>query len=81
MDLPSYAFQHGCYWLDESASPVEPDGLGLAAAGHPLLGAGVESALPGLSLRGGSAVPQPESGQRQARECYQRACHLKGVVV
>jgi len=36
---------------------------------------------PGLSLRGGTAVPQPESGQRQARECYQRACDLKGVVV
>ena len=35
----------------------------------------------GPSLRGGSAVPQPECGQRQARECYQRAYDLKGVVV
>jgi hypothetical protein len=38
-------------------------------------------ALAGPSLRGGSAVPQPECGQRQAGECYQRAYDLKSVVV
>ena len=32
-------------------------------------------------LRGGGAVPQPECGQHQARECYQRADYLKGVAV
>jgi acyl transferase domain-containing protein len=37
---PAYAFQHGRYWLDEPARSVKPDGLGLAAAGHPLLGCG-----------------------------------------
>ena len=37
---PTYAFQHGRYWLDEPARSVKPDGLGLAAAGHPLLGCG-----------------------------------------
>lgn len=47
VDLPTYAFQHGRYWLDEPARSVEPDGLGLAAAGHPLLGAVVESAQDG----------------------------------
>ena len=33
------------------------------------------------SRRGGSAVPQPECGQHQARKCYQRAGYLKGVAV
>src|ERR1700677_2042102 len=28
-----------------------------------------------------AAPPEPEGGQRQARDCYQRAYHLKGVVV
>ena len=43
--------------------------------------AGMVMRWPGPSLRGGSAVPEPECGQRQARECYQRAYDLKGVVV
>jgi acyl transferase domain-containing protein len=48
VDLPTYAFQHGRYWLDEPARSVGSDGVWLAAAGHPLLVRVVESAL-GLS--------------------------------
>jgi hypothetical protein len=33
------------------------------------------------SLRGGSALPQPECGQYQAGERYQRADYLIGVAV
>jgi hypothetical protein len=57
----------------------------VAPAAAPLLACGMRVRMimrwPGLLLRGGSAVPQPESGQRQARECYQRSCDLKGLVV
>ncbi|MFE7898211.1 SDR family NAD(P)-dependent oxidoreductase [Streptomyces sp. NPDC057424] len=39
-DLPTYAFQGERYWLSgDEGTPVEQDGLGLAPAGHPLLGA------------------------------------------
>ncbi|MFF1955300.1 SDR family NAD(P)-dependent oxidoreductase, partial [Kitasatospora herbaricolor] len=52
-DLPTYAFEHRRFWLDPDATPADPHGVGLDAAGHPLLGA--ELHLPesgGLLLTG-----------------------------
>ncbi|MFD8803818.1 SDR family NAD(P)-dependent oxidoreductase, partial [Streptomyces atroolivaceus] len=39
--LPTYPFQRQRYWLEGSGTAVDADGLGLDAAGHPLLGASV----------------------------------------
>ncbi|MGW2640810.1 SDR family NAD(P)-dependent oxidoreductase, partial [Streptomyces sp. NPDC001348] len=42
-DLPTYAFQHESYWPTPSSGNVgDVQGAGVAAAGHPLLGAMVE---------------------------------------
>ncbi|MFI0483481.1 SDR family NAD(P)-dependent oxidoreductase [Actinomadura sp. 9N215] len=44
IELPTYAFQHHRYWLEKRPTGGDPADLGLADAGHPLLGAAVEPA-------------------------------------
>ncbi|WP_020659281.1 type I polyketide synthase [Amycolatopsis benzoatilytica] len=39
VDLPTYPFQHERYWPTLAPAPADAAGLGLLAAGHPLLGA------------------------------------------
>ncbi|WP_344534603.1 SDR family NAD(P)-dependent oxidoreductase, partial [Streptomyces albiaxialis] len=40
VELPTYPFQHKRYWLNgSSGASQDPAGLGLVAAGHPVLGA------------------------------------------
>jgi acyl transferase domain-containing protein/acyl carrier protein len=50
VDLPTYPFQRSRYWLDPT-SGTDATGLGLAPAGHPLLGATVS-----LAQEGGTVV-------------------------
>ncbi|MFE9684017.1 SDR family NAD(P)-dependent oxidoreductase [Streptomyces sp. NPDC006285] len=39
LDLPTYAFEHQHYWLQETGPATDAASLGQAAADHPLLGA------------------------------------------
>ncbi|MEU5100640.1 polyketide synthase dehydratase domain-containing protein, partial [Streptomyces sp. NPDC020996] len=52
VDLPTYPFQHRRYWLEPARPAVDAAGLGLATAGHPLLGAAVHLADDRLVLTG-----------------------------
>ncbi|MER5967532.1 SDR family NAD(P)-dependent oxidoreductase [Streptomyces sp. NPDC002057] len=44
VDLPTYSFDQGRYWLEGSATPGDAEGFGLDAVGHPLLSAAVRVA-------------------------------------
>ncbi|MCU1682672.1 MAG: short-chain dehydrogenase, partial [Amycolatopsis sp.] len=44
VELPTYAFQREWFWPQAVVRATDAAGLGLTAAGHPLLGAGVELA-------------------------------------
>ncbi|MFC8129717.1 beta-ketoacyl synthase N-terminal-like domain-containing protein [Streptomyces sp. NPDC057302] len=50
LELPTYAFQRSRYWLDAPVGTQDAAGLGLATAGHPLLGAAADLAEGGIRL-------------------------------
>ncbi|MFJ3894655.1 type I polyketide synthase [Streptomyces sp. NPDC090083] len=45
VQLPTYAFQHRPYWIETGTATGDPAAAGLVAAGHPLLGAVLPSAV------------------------------------
>ncbi|MGW5234268.1 type I polyketide synthase, partial [Streptomyces nodosus] len=57
VDLPTYAFQRDRYWPTVRARSGDPAGLGLGAAGHPLLGATVTLAEADESVLTGRLSP------------------------
>ncbi|MEV0637558.1 type I polyketide synthase [Streptomyces sp. NPDC050619] len=61
VELPTYAFQRRRHWLAQPPAAGDPGRLGVAATGHPLLGAALDAAADeGLLLTGRlSAAGQP----------------------
>ncbi|MFD6992956.1 type I polyketide synthase [Streptomyces sp. NPDC059943] len=56
VELPTYAFQRERYWLGASTATGDLGAAGLAATGHPLLGAAVTVADGGMLLTGRLSV-------------------------
>ncbi|WP_409234498.1 type I polyketide synthase [Streptomyces sp. PA5.6] len=62
VDLPTYAFQRERFWLEGRRGLAgDPAGLGLASAGHPLLGAAVELADGSSHLLTGRISPRDQA--------------------
>ncbi len=50
IELPTYAFQHRHYWMNQGTGTAAPEDLGLRTPGHPLLGSRVTIAEDGRLL-------------------------------
>ncbi|AQA25076.1 putative fscC [Rhodococcus sp. MTM3W5.2] len=73
MGLPTYAFDHTRYWMNTGGFAVDPESLGQAVAGHPLLGAVVS-----LPDTGGVVVTGRLSLQTQP---WLVDCRVNGVAL